>query len=366
MNAQPFVVDIDLKQNSIKNAVIENLDNAPANPKEGQQFYDTVTHMLYYFNGTEWITGRSYSAGNTNEPNENQVAIYDSTIGTKFKFRLLEKGDYIDLALGSAGAIKLKINTDSLDDYYGISRLKDKVNEIAGSGSSLVSVNLRSVEGSASTKVWYYDFGALEFIKNALGYQASYKSYDGKTYSHGFDRVECNIDDGGWNDCDDVDSSNHYFGNPVPISVVLGTDQRIALNFRVTLNDIPKELTTYLYKLRGPRFIGRVNSNDDATLVALVLALSKDSTYSWGNLKSRSSITIPNDSSKLYYVYAYPSAWGDLTSISNALGTYYTSETDTAGTSTFTRKVISVSGMNYNVYIYRNANSGTASNVNFN
>lgn len=55
--AIPFYSDIDLNNNKIKNFTVDTLDQAPTNPNKGQQYYNTTDNKLYYWNGTEWVTG---------------------------------------------------------------------------------------------------------------------------------------------------------------------------------------------------------------------------------------------------------------------------------------------------------------------
>lgn len=49
-----FLVPIDLVQNELQNAVIQNLASAPANGKAGQLYFNTTDKLLYQHNGTEW------------------------------------------------------------------------------------------------------------------------------------------------------------------------------------------------------------------------------------------------------------------------------------------------------------------------
>ena len=49
-----FLTNLNLSKNELQNAVIQPLSTAPASPKAGQIYYNTVDKMMYQFDGTNW------------------------------------------------------------------------------------------------------------------------------------------------------------------------------------------------------------------------------------------------------------------------------------------------------------------------
>jgi hypothetical protein len=60
-----FYGAIDLVKNELRNAVIQNLGSAPASPLKGQVYMDSTANVLYWFNGTVWVSAAGAAASST-------------------------------------------------------------------------------------------------------------------------------------------------------------------------------------------------------------------------------------------------------------------------------------------------------------
>ena len=77
--AIPFLKDVDLNQNELQNAVLQNLSAAPESPVAGQMYFNTVDNISYTYDGTNWITGTTYAFANGVTLNNGTVTLDKAT-----------------------------------------------------------------------------------------------------------------------------------------------------------------------------------------------------------------------------------------------------------------------------------------------
>lgn len=84
MASKNMLVDLNLNGNELQKAVIQNLAAAPANPKNGQIYYNTVDKLLYIYDGSNWVAGKTYtfSAPLALDANNN-VSVGDASTAAK-------------------------------------------------------------------------------------------------------------------------------------------------------------------------------------------------------------------------------------------------------------------------------------------
>jgi hypothetical protein len=89
MATRKYLANIDLNQNELQNSVIQNLAAAPANPKDGQIYFNTTDKAYYGYKNSSWVKldaqGTTYTAGNGIDSSAlaNGTIQTDTTIASK-------------------------------------------------------------------------------------------------------------------------------------------------------------------------------------------------------------------------------------------------------------------------------------------
>lgn len=115
--SKKFLVPIDLGNNELLNAVIQNLSSSqqPSTAVAGQIYYDTTTKTLMIFDGSSWKSVASdidVGVLNTNNSTAQSTSDSESFEGTINLHKISKTGNYNDL-----------LNTPDLSDYITLASL---------------------------------------------------------------------------------------------------------------------------------------------------------------------------------------------------------------------------------------------------
>ena len=156
--SRKFLVPVDLAQNELQNAKIQNLASAPASPVAGQVYFNSTSSKLFYYNGASWVdvsAGTTYSAGTGLTLTTGTFAIdpayasftnYYTKTQIDAGYQPLD-GDLTAIAAlaGTTGLIrKTAANTYSLDTatYLTANQSITLSGEASGTGTTAITITL--------------------------------------------------------------------------------------------------------------------------------------------------------------------------------------------------------------------------------
>lgn len=159
-----FLINIDLSQNQLLNAAIQNLSAAPSTPVPGQIYFNTVDARIYFWDGIAWIdiSGdlRSVIGGNgltstytpdgdevTLDVNVDNVTIEISSDSLRIKDLGVSTGKLSD---GAVTTVKIDNNAVTLGKLQQIAAMKLIAN-VTGSAANAQEVDiLTNIETGAT------------------------------------------------------------------------------------------------------------------------------------------------------------------------------------------------------------------------
>lgn len=184
MANKKYLVDIDLNQNELQNAVIQNLASAPANPVAGQTYYNTVDKLQYVYDGTNWITGKTYTEGSGIDITGTVISIDNTVTGaTKCKITYNNQG----LVTGGADLQASDIPNLTLSKITDVTATASEVNVLDGITASTAELNIldgvtvtASDINSVTSKIALTDLSIDSGSTNYLGYDNATGKFSAK------------------------------------------------------------------------------------------------------------------------------------------------------------------------------------------
>lgn len=163
MATTPIRVDLDLNQNELQNAVIQNLASAPANPKEGQIYQNTTNHAFYIYTNGQWVnvlsSGGTFVEGTGIDISGNTISVDTTVIATTSDLSnyipATEKGANNGVAtLDNSGKVPSSQLPAYVDDVVDLVALSDTAPLTATTGDKYYNTTSKKIFTATATDTW--------------------------------------------------------------------------------------------------------------------------------------------------------------------------------------------------------------------
>ena len=179
--AKKVLTDLNLNQNELQNAVIQNLASAPSNPVAGQEYFNTTDNKKYIYDGSAWVDetsqGQTYTEGSGIDITNNVVSIDNSVTGaTKCKITYNGQGLVTagaDLSASDIPSLTLSKISDvtatasELNVLDGITATTTELNVLDGITATTTELNVLDGITATTTELNYVD-GVTSSIQTQL------------------------------------------------------------------------------------------------------------------------------------------------------------------------------------------------------
>ena len=164
MAEDKFLVDLNLNNNEIQNAVLQNLATAPNSPKKGLAYFNTTDNKAYMWNGTAWVDitnqGKIYSEGTGIDISNADVISLDANLGDLKNVTITNPSTGQNLTYDATAGIWKNTSVSATTAWGGITGTLSDQTDLKNALDGKVTGNT-AITGATKTKITYDSKGLV-------------------------------------------------------------------------------------------------------------------------------------------------------------------------------------------------------------